>query len=101
MAECWDSEHGSTVNASLTTTSGLTALNLPTNYKVALVDNKSNVAVKIRFGTSAVTAADLTSTHIPANCAMFVWKGSATHFHAKSESATADISVTCGQFKGE
>lgn len=97
----WDCEDGSTVNASLTTASGLTALNKPTNYKVALVDNKGSVAVKIRFGSSAVGTAGLTSMHIPANSSMFVWKNDATHFTARTESGTADISVTCGQFKAE
>ncbi len=97
----WFCEDGATVNQALTTSSVLKALANASSTRVALVDNPNPVAALIRWGGSGVGAATASSQRIPANTSMFIFKGDATHFHARTETGTGTLYVTCGMFKGE
>lgn len=97
----WFCEDGSTVSQALTISSVLKALANASSTRIALVDNPNSVAVLIQWGGAGVGAASTSSQRIPANTSMFIFKGDATHFHARTETGTGTLYVTCGMFKGE
>ena len=99
MADVWSFEHGNTTSATATTVAATTALVGATNTEACLVDNASSNKVHLRFGLVGMSAATSASQVIPANSAIYVYKGANTHFSCLTISGTADVTVSCGQFK--